>query len=254
MHPNVKSVYTRGLLTIVASTVAAAMAGCGATAIPEPKPGKAVHVDSDLAVDPRDHEAVAGWADAIFVGTVEKYLQTQGRDPEMPETQFRVSVVDELKGDLPTKVVVNQFGGTKTGSNDIIIVNNSPILDANKTYLFIARYYAEKKWLTIATGFGALELTGADADAAKRADNNPANRDAEPEPVKNMRDAIAHEKPFSDQATRPKLPDAASLPSDVPGIPTPPETTSRPPTPTSSGQPHPSTTSSSSANSPTPTS
>ncbi|MFI5783789.1 hypothetical protein [Nocardia sp. NPDC051570] len=188
-----------------------------------------VYASSDLVFNPGDHEAVAGWADAIFVGTVEKHLSTLGRDPNTPETQFRVSVVNQLKGKLPAEVVVNQYGGI-TSNGDTVIYNRMPLLNAGKTYLFIARFYAEKKWLTIANGVGALELAGRDADAAKL-----RNLDAEPESVKRMRESIAHQKSFADEATRPKLPDPASLPSEVTGIATPPETPRSTPTPKPSG-------------------
>ncbi|MFI6998365.1 hypothetical protein [Nocardia sp. NPDC050175] len=244
MHSTIKSASVRVVLLIATSIVAAVVAGCGPASEPPLPPVNIVNVTSDLAVDPADREAVAGWADAIFVGTVEQLLHTEAsesRMPGVPETQFRVSVVGQLKGDLPAKVVVNQFGGT-AHNGDLIVVNNMPLISTEKTYLFIARYYAEKKWLTIATGLGTQELVGPDAAAAKRADNNPANRDAEPESVKRMRNAIAHEKPFGDEGTRPKLPDPASLPSEVPDAPAQPTTpTARPtPTPTRSVTPAPS--------------
>ncbi|WP_433661032.1 hypothetical protein ACQPW1_01800 [Nocardia sp. CA-128927] len=218
---------------VAALLTAVVLAGCGAAVIHEPPPGKIVHVTVDSAVDPNDREAVAGWADAIFVGTVQKYLSTEAPESRTPETQYQVSVVDELKGDLPATVVVNQLGGTAR-NGDIVVVDNVPPLDREKTYLFTTRYYAEKKWLTMAF---ARELAGPEAEAAQRAGKNPADRAAEPEAVKRMRDAITHEKPFGDEVTRPKLPDPASLPSNVTGIPTPTKTPSTTPKPTGSTNP-----------------
>ncbi|MFI6043309.1 hypothetical protein ACIA8C_16865 [Nocardia sp. NPDC051321] len=223
MHATIKSAAARVVHLAVAALATAVVAGCvGPQPSPEPPAPKVVQVTSDAAFDPGDPKAVAGWADAIFVGTVEKYLHTEAPASGTPETQFQVSVVTELKGDLPTKVVVNQIGGIAR-NHDLIVVDGMPLISAGKSYLFIARYYAEKKWLTIANGLGATELTGP----------NRANREAEPDAVKRMRDAIAHQKPFADENTRPKLPDPASLPSDVTGTPTPQKTpTTSPPSTT----------------------
>ncbi|WP_225728866.1 MULTISPECIES: hypothetical protein [unclassified Nocardia] len=258
MRLTIESISTRAVGLFAVMIAAAVVAGCDETP-PDVPAGKVKNVEAELAVDPSDRAAVAGWADAIFVGTVEENLHTEVPETGIPETQFRVAVVDQLKGELPAKVVVNQLGGTNS-RGEIIVVDNVPLIGPDKTYLFVTRYYAEKGWLTAATGLGTRELIGPEAEAAKRADNNPANRDAEPDVVKRMRDAIAHEKPFPDEATRPKLPDPASLPSAVTGIPTPrgntspapTPTTSLPPAPTTSAQPHPPTTTS--GNPPTPTS
>ncbi|WP_433661037.1 hypothetical protein ACQPW1_01825 [Nocardia sp. CA-128927] len=238
MHTPSKSISTWVVHLFAVSVAAAIVTGCGDTDSPPPLPPATIkHVETDLAVDPADREAVAGWADAIFVGTVEENLHTEASGNALPETQFRVSVANELKGDLPAKVVVNQFGGLNH-RGEIVVVNNAPLIGPGKTYLFITRYYAEKKWLTIATGLGTRELTGPEADAAKRAGNNPALRAAEPDVVKSTRDAIAHQKPFGDEAARPKLPDPASLPSNVTGIPTPTKTPSTTPKPTGSTTPN----------------
>ncbi len=228
MHATITSAFARVVHLAAAALAATIIAGCAEPQpSPEPPAPKVVQVTSDTAFDPSDHEAVAGWADAIFVGTVERYLHTEAPASGTPETQFQVSVDTELKGDLPAKVVVNQFGGR--ARNEIIVVDGMPLISAGKTYLFIARYYAEKKWLTIANGLGATELTS----------QNRVNGQPEPDAVKRMRDAIAHQKPFGDEATRPTLPNPASLPSDVTDTPNPPEPSR--PTPPSPGTSTPST-------------
>ncbi|MFI5783976.1 hypothetical protein [Nocardia sp. NPDC051570] len=231
MHATLKSASARVVHLATAALTAAVIAGCAQPEpSPEPPAPKVVQVTSDTAFDASDRDAVAGWADAIFVGTVEKYLDTKAPASGTPETQFQVSVVTELKGDLPAKVVVNQIGGMSHDHN-LIVVDGMPLISSTKTYLFIARYYAEKKWLTIANGLGATELTGP----------NRANTQPEPDAVERMRDAIAHQKPFGDENTRPKLPDPATLPSDITDTPIPPQTPSPTPTPTGTGTPAPTT-------------
>ncbi|MEV6562821.1 hypothetical protein AB0M22_44385 [Nocardia sp. NPDC051756] len=87
---------------------------------------------------------------------MQKYIGTK-KEIDPPESQFQVSVVDKLKGNLPATVVVER-----------IDIAGKPVISVGTTYLFVARYNAEKKWLTITPGLGTRELVGADAEAAKK--------------------------------------------------------------------------------------
>lgn len=231
MHRTVRS----RVLTAVALTALVASCGRGEfdpdTMTP---PIRTLNAESVSAFDTGDPEALAGWSDAVFVGTVNAYLSVNGAvdgpAEGIPETQFQVSVVDTLKGDLPEVVVVNQFGGARS-NGDVVVVDDVPLIEVGKTYLFSARIYAERGWFTLATEVGAVEIP--DAGAAQRGAEVPGPDASEPAVVQRMREAIANELPSGDEATRPTIPDPASLPTDtlnvppVTGVPT---TTAVPPT------------------------
>lgn len=116
-------------------------------------------VHSDNAVDTSDDRRLVGFADNVFVGRV---LARAGQTDElsMPETQFRVEVVDTIKGSLAGTVTVNQFGGTADGRT--VLLEGDPLLEPGRTYLLATRTRADLGWQTVVAGHGRIELRGAD--------------------------------------------------------------------------------------------
>lgn len=229
---------TRPAFAALCAALISVTAACGADPSPEAPPQQVIHVDPLSAFDITDQKALAGWADAIFVGTVDQYLSTETPSSGgTPESQYQVSVLETLKGDLPKTVVVNQVGGVAE-NGDIVVVDDDTKLEAGKTYLLSARIWAEKGWFTVASQVGAVEIT--DPGAAQRGALVPGPDPAEPSAVQKMRGSIAGAKPFGDEATRPTIPDPASLPTDVPGgVPISPVVPISPSGPTSSAAPTP---------------
>lgn len=224
------------LCASVCAALTIVISGCAAEPSPEAPAQHVVHVDPVYAFDVSDQRALAGWADAIFVGTVEQYLSTETPDNGgAPESQYRVSVLETLKGVLPKTLVVNQLGGVAE-NGDIVVVDDDTKLEAGKTYLLSARIRPDKGWFTIASQVGAIEIT--DPGAAKRGALVPGPDPSEPSAVQKMRGSLAEAKPFGDEATKPEIPDAASLPTDVPGgVPVSPTAPTSQPAPTPPGPP-----------------
>ncbi|MFE3542810.1 hypothetical protein ACFXK0_07565 [Nocardia sp. NPDC059177] len=182
----------RGVV-VAAAIVLAGAAGCTHNPdLHDPAP-TFTHVDTAPAFDTSEPRALAGWADAIFAGTVLERSGSASRTA-LPETQFRVEVIATLKGDLGHVVTVNQEGGNVPGTNEIVVVDGDPLIAAGTSYLFATRYSPEMDWYTIASGVGDIELTADEMRAVRAGARAPGA--PEPEQIKKMRDAIAGQIPF----------------------------------------------------------
>lgn len=173
------------------------------------------NVETSSAFNLDDKRQLAGWADAIFVGTVLEKSGSEART-SLPETQFRVRVVKTLKGQLTDTVVVNQQGGFRSGTSarELVIVDGDPLITPGKSYLFATRLAAERNWCTIASGAGDVELTEAERRAMESSARTPGADAGEPEKVRLMRDAIVQQIPYKGPA-RPTVPNAPST-TDTP--------------------------------------
>ena len=76
----------------------------------------------------------------MFIGTVIKQTDTK-TDREQTQTQFSVEVLENIKGNLKGKVIVNQEGGFETidGKTYLVLIEGDKLLEQNKTYLFATR-------------------------------------------------------------------------------------------------------------------
>ena len=112
------------------------------------------HAVTDLS----DDRKLAGFTQDIFIGRVlEKLGQTEERG--WPETQFKVRVLDALKGEVQGDITVNQQGGIREADNSIYRREGDPnLLEAGKTYLFATRYYDAEDWHTVMPGYGNLAI------------------------------------------------------------------------------------------------
>ena len=140
----------------------------------------------DYVTDVQDQRRLAGLADAIFVGEVLEQIGTKSITEGIPETQFRVQVVESLKGDLSGQVTVNQA----------MIDGDTPIAPGT-SYIFSTLSLPSENWHTIVPNVGRIDLSPDDAHKVENgAQSRSANTD-EPESVRNMKDSIANEIPFT---------------------------------------------------------
>lgn len=102
-----------------------------------------------------DDKLLVGAAHNIFIGKVIKQINTKDLGIG-PETQFEVEVVDNIKGNIEGKVVVNQLGGYKNGdlyiTEDALFTEDSEepsLLQIGSTYLFSTRYNEQEEWHTL---------------------------------------------------------------------------------------------------------
>ncbi|MCM6772009.1 hypothetical protein NDR87_03050 [Nocardia sp. CDC159] len=226
---NTQPIWKAAAAVLMSAAACTVLTACG----PTPNtfdPGVQTRVvEPSWAFDPGDQRQLAGWADAVFVGTVMEKSGTDSRMPALPETQFRVKVVETLKGNPTESVTVNQQGGYVAGKGELVLVYNDQMISVGKSYLFATRYLAEKNWYTVAPRIGDVELTPAELQAVE---SSLRTRSSEPEIVRRMRDSITNQVPLGDKR-EPETPVTPSTPPPSAPI-TPPSPDTAPRTPSMS--------------------
>lgn len=135
--------------------------------------------------DISDERALVGSADNVFVGRVlraeDKVSSSDTSIAPVPQSQFDVEVIENVKGDLSGTVTVNQAGGYVEYSADrdypedgvekgdrvreLILVDGDPLLEPEQEYMFLTAYDQKNSWHElVASRVGDIELD----DQAKR--------------------------------------------------------------------------------------
>lgn len=114
-------------------------------------------IEVEHALEPTDTERMVGFADNVFAGQVvaqvgAEPLQASGPLTEptstIPQTQFAVRVLRNIKGTLSGTVIVNQQGGiAPDGSLQLIEGDN--LLESGRRYMLLTRRNATQGWNTI---------------------------------------------------------------------------------------------------------
>jgi len=118
-------------------------------------------------IDLSKPEDLVGWSDHVFIGRVVSEGSPLDPDP-MPQTLFRVEVLDSLKGSLPHEVFIDQQVGTDVETGELVGRQGDTLLSDGVLYLFATRTHANGSWETPAALFGNLRLnTQSEIDAVK---------------------------------------------------------------------------------------
>jgi len=126
---------------VVGVIVAAVLAAIGWYAYEAVRPGRVNLIRPSYAFDLTDREQVAGHADNIFIARVDGIA---GVDADRgPRTIFRVTVVENIKGNLTGTVLVRQLGG-KVGK-DVWVVENDQALAVGSTYVLATKQSLQQK-------------------------------------------------------------------------------------------------------------
>lgn len=107
------------------------------------------------AFDTSNPRKLVGFSDNVFVGKVIEQIGSESLNG-FPETQFKVEVLDNIKGVLNGTVKVNQQGGHKW--NKIVLFEGDKLLEVGQTYLFITRYLESQNWHTLVPVHGDLPI------------------------------------------------------------------------------------------------
>lgn len=110
---------------------------------------------ASFIADLNDDRRLAGVVDNIFVGRVVSQVGTKALNT-FPETQFKVEVLENVKGNLAGIVVVNQQGGFL--SNELVLMEGDKLLEVGKTYLFATKPLASEGWHTLVPKYGDIPL------------------------------------------------------------------------------------------------
>lgn len=153
----VKLLVIGGLALALAAVAATAPVGNLAGTSGAPSQVEAVYI-----TDFGDDRRLVGAVDNVFVGQVVAQAGTTVF-AEVPETQFQVEVLENIKGSLGGKVIVNQEGGLD--GDQLVLVAGDSFLKPGQTCLFATRVYKDKGWNTLVPRYGDLLI----ADAQQRA-------------------------------------------------------------------------------------
>lgn len=112
------------------------------------------YVAVDHVGDFSDDRQLVGAVQNVFVGKVVEQAGTKALG-KLPETQFHVEVVENIKGELSGTVLVNQQGGYK--DDQLILMEHDKLLKPGKTYVFATRHLESENWHTVVPFYGDLE-------------------------------------------------------------------------------------------------
>ncbi|WP_027084534.1 hypothetical protein [Cohnella panacarvi] len=118
---------------------------------------KVVEAHRTYVANFKDKKMLVGASNNVFTGKVVQQIGTK-KLGAIPETQFTVQVLENIKGVLPTIVTVNQQGGIH--KNSLILLDGDPLLIPGETYLFATRYLAEENWHTVVPNYGDIRMNG----------------------------------------------------------------------------------------------
>ena len=121
----------------------------------------------EWSFDQTDIRKVVGVSSHIFVGRVVAVVGNEGvptsgpGNNSIPQTQFSVEVLENIKGELTGTVTVNQMGGV----NDVGIIvklEGDTLLEVGRTYLLATWYNSDSGWYSIvAEGYGNVQVENA---------------------------------------------------------------------------------------------
>lgn len=123
------------------------------------------YIHSTFVTDLSDDRKLAGLANNVFIGKVISKAGDKKLDI-IPETQFNVQVLENIKGSLKENIMVNQQGGYDSGNDKkLVLMENDKMIEPGKVYLFATRYNVDENWYTLIPEYGDKVL---DNDTKKK--------------------------------------------------------------------------------------
>jgi len=114
-----------------------------------------VLIQGSSVINASDDRELSGFANNIFVGKVVTRISSKKLLP-IPETQFKVQVLDNIKGELKGNVTVRQLGGQD--GTKLYLHHGDALLEPGKTYLFATRFLESEKWHSVVPVYGDVEI------------------------------------------------------------------------------------------------
>lgn len=125
---------------------------------------KTVH--GTTMADFSDKRNIVGFSDYVFIGEVVKELGQENW--HLPVSKFTVKVNEQIKGEIAEEqIVVYQYGGYDEEDKEhktIILFENNPLLQVNKTYVFSAKKQEDGKILLVPVNGHAMVDEANDID------------------------------------------------------------------------------------------
>lgn len=105
-------------------------------------PTKINSIDGNYVIDIYNPREVVGYADDVFFGQVIEEVGT--KNLYYPTTQFKVKVIDAIKGNAKGQIIISQTGGVQ--ARELYLYNEDPLVKDGETYLFSTRYRDDLGW------------------------------------------------------------------------------------------------------------
>lgn len=144
--------------------------------------------------DPSDNQLLLGASHNVFIGKV--FAQTGNKETQIgPRTQYRVQVIDNLKGELKNTVTLDMLGGYDKEGKLVLVedeggVQETALLQPGTTYLFATRYNPDEDWYTLIAHPNARKVLSSDTSMNIHQLQALADKD---EKVKKFEDAYVSE-------------------------------------------------------------
>lgn len=120
--------------------------------IPDNESKDVIRVEGDFVYDFTKPNEVIGDADYVFIGYIEKYIDTThkysyspaGKKFDDPYTNYSVTILENIKGDLKTNepIPMQKFGGIKEDGKTIQLLESDELPEQGKMYIIMA--YAQE--------------------------------------------------------------------------------------------------------------
>ena len=127
----------------------------------------------EWSFDQTDIRKVVGVSSHIFVGRVVAVVGNEGvptsgpGNNSIPQTQFSVEVLENVKGELAGTVIVSQAGG-RNHLGTFVEFEGDTLLEVDKTYLLATWYESENNWYSIvAQRYGHVVVDDAEKRSAR---------------------------------------------------------------------------------------
>lgn len=118
--------------------------------------------EASLIYDPSDNKQVVGAYHNIFTGKVLQKLEPSSYDA-IPQSQYFVEVIENIKGSLTGKVVVSQLDGLMFSDE-----GKKPfILQVGSAYLFATRENPEMGWNVLSAHPSGIKLISEDKNLSQ---------------------------------------------------------------------------------------
>ncbi len=151
---------TKALAGAVIAIVAAVVLVISVKDEPE---GKTYTIETSYMFDPTNLSYLAGYADAIVLGTVDEVVETlRGQSRTLYSFQVQQSLKDGVSG----RIVVNQLGYVDGG--DRHVPGDQPLLQPGHTYLLAITSAGSNQYTVIAGPESVVDLNSVDRAALVR--------------------------------------------------------------------------------------
>jgi hypothetical protein len=143
----------------LAITAAAVAAGAWFTV-----PYETSVVHATYAIDLNTPELAAGWADDVFIASVESQESAERDTDGLLYTPFQVTVKSTLQGKVDGGVRVVQEGGDDPISRQRVVFDGAVALKPGKTYVFATRLSVQDGWHVLPSNYTPVEVPAAATD------------------------------------------------------------------------------------------